>query len=233
MDSTVKDNERAELEPPILQGLAQAVAQVDPPAELRTRVLESARSQAPATTQSASRPVAWWLATAASLAVAAGLTIYTGQLRARIISLEAELRDTRARADAAQQQMVDAQRTASGAQAAVAILTAPDVARVDLAGQQPVSPSASARAFWSRSRGMVFNASNLPPLPAGRTYQLWVVTAQAPISAGLLTPDTQGSVSEIFNTPPDIPQPVAMAVTIEPAGGVSAPTGDKYLIGTL
>jgi Anti-sigma-K factor rskA, C-terminal len=233
MDSTVKDNERAELEPPILQGLAQTVAQVDPPLELRARVLGSARSQAPAVTQSASRPVAWWLATAASLALAAGLTIYTGQLRARIAGLETELRDTRARADAAQQQMVDAQRTASGAQSAVAILTAPDVARVDLAGQQPVSPAASARAFWSRSRGMVFNASNLPPLPAGRTYQLWVVTAQAPISAGLLTPDTQGSVSEIFNTPPDIPQPVAMAVTIEPAGGVSAPTGDKYLIGTL
>jgi hypothetical protein len=40
-------------------------------------------------------------------------------------------------------------------------------------------------------------------------------------------------VSQIFNTPPDIPQPVAMAVTIEPAGGVLAPTGDKYLIGTL
>ena len=80
---------------------------------------------------------------------------------------------------------------------------------------------------------MVFNASNLPPLPAGRTYQLWVVTAQAPISAGLLTPDAQGSVSETFNTPPDIPQPVAMAVTIEPAGGVPAPTGERYLVGTL
>ena len=78
---------------------------------------------------------------------------------------------------------------------------------------------------------MVFNASNLPPLPAGRTYQLWVVTAQAPISAGFLTPDARGSVSEVFNTPPDIPQPVAMAVTIEPAGGMPAPTGEKYLVG--
>jgi hypothetical protein len=32
-------------------------------------------------------------------------------------------------------------------------------------------------------------------------------------------------------TPVDMPAPVAMAVTIEPAGGVAAPTGDKYLIG--
>ena len=37
----------------------------------------------------------------------------------------------------------------------------------------------------------------------------------------------------MFNTPQDIPQPVAMAVTIEPAGGVPAPTGDKYLVGVF
>jgi hypothetical protein len=36
---------------------------------------------------------------------------------------------------------------------------------------------------------------------------------------------------EIFNTPPDLPKPVAMAVTLEPDGGVPAPTGDKYLVG--
>jgi anti-sigma-K factor RskA len=81
---------------------------------------------------------------------------------------------------------------------------------------------------------MVFTASNLPPLPAGRVYQLWVLTAQpAPLSAGLLTPDAQGGVNETFSTPPDIPQPVALAVTIEPAGGVPAPTGEKYLVGTV
>ena len=232
MDDT-RNDERPELQPPMLQGLAQVVPQVDPPHELRARVLGSVASTSSSTAVTSPRPVAWWLATAASLALAAGLTIYTAQLRTRISGLESELRDTRARANAMQQQMADAQRTATGAQTAVAILTAADVARVDLAGQQPVSPNASARAFWSRSRGMVFNASNLPPLPAGRTYQLWVVTAQAAISAGVLTPDTQGSVSEVFNTPPDIPQPIAMAVTIEPTGGVPAPTGEKYLIGTL
>ncbi len=233
MDSTATDDERGELGPPILQGLGQVVPQVDPPFELRARVLNAAVSRSPAAAISAPRPLPWWLATAASLALAAGLTVYTTQLRTRVAGLETELRDARARADAVQQQMVVAQRTAAGAQTALGVLTAPDVARVDLGGQ-PVSPNASARAFWSRSRGMVFNASNLPPLPAGRTYQLWVVTAtQAPISAGLLTPDATGSVSDYFSTPPDIPQPVAMAVTIEPAGGVPAPTGDRYLVGTL
>jgi anti-sigma-K factor RskA len=106
------------------------------------------------------------------------------------------------------------------------------VARVDLAGQ-PIAPSASARAYWSRAHGLVFSGNNLPQLPAGRTYQLWVVTASAPISAGLLTPDAAGNVGGTFATPADIPAPVAMAVTIEPAGGVPAPTGEKFLVGTL
>jgi anti-sigma-K factor RskA len=227
----MRDDERPELEPPILQGLGQVVPQVDPPAALRARVLAGAAAR-PREAARPARPALWQLAAAASIVLAAGLALYTSQLRERITLLEAELRDARARADAADQRMAAALRTAAGAQGAVAVLTAPDVARVDLAGQ-PAAPNASARAFWSRSRGMVFTASNLPPLPAGRAYQLWVVTAQAPLSAGLLAPDARGSVSETFSTPPDIPQPVALAVTIEPAGGVPAPTGDKYLVGTL
>ena len=244
MDSN-RDDERPELESPIVQGLGQAVPQIDQPAELRARVLNSIGAdsrvqQDPAYLRSAGLPgpaeragsSMWWLATAAALALAAGMTIYTVQLRGRIAVLEGELREARIQADASQRQVADIQRTAASAQSAVAVLSAPDVARVDLAGQ-PAAPQASGRAFWSRSRGVVFSASNLPQLPAGRTYQLWVVTATAPISAGLLKPDLQGGVSEIFATPANIPAPVAIAVTIEPEGGVPAPTGDKYLVGAL
>ena len=77
----------------------------------------------------------------------------------------------------------------------------------------------------------MFTASDLPPLRAGRTYQLWVVTPQQPVSAGLLELDPAGRVTQAFNTPPDLQNPVAIAVTDEPAGGVTAPTGDKYLVG--
>src|SRR6185369_8250909 len=57
------------------------------------------------------------------------------------------------------------------------------------------------RAMWSRRRGMVFTASNLPQLPAGRVYQVWVVTADARISAGLIMPDNSGSTTAMFATP--------------------------------
>jgi hypothetical protein len=58
---------------------------MDPSPELRARVLNAA---APRSTSSPNRFVAWRLATAASLALAAGLTIYTSQLRGRITGLE-------------------------------------------------------------------------------------------------------------------------------------------------
>ena len=145
--------------------------------------------------------------------------------------LESRLREATLRADAGERQVAEVRRTAFEAESQVAVLAAPDLARIDLAGQ-PAAPGASARAFWSRSRGLVFTASNLPAPPPGRAYQLWVLTAQpAPISAGMLRPDAGGRVHARFDTPSDLPRPIAMAVTLEPEGGVPAPTGDKYLVG--
>ena len=110
------------------------------------------------------------------------------------------------------------------------MLASPDLARIDLQGQA-VAPSARARALWSRSNGLVFSAANLPQAPGGKAYQVWVVTAQMPISAGLLATDPTGAGTQYYMTPPDIGAPVAVAVTLEPAGGVPSPTGERYLIG--
>ena len=110
---------------------------------------------------------------------------------------------------------------------------------------QPASPSVkeraafgsllgfavSAFAFWSRAQGLVFTAARLPDLPQGRTYQLWVLTAGAPVSAGLFRPDASGGSSAVFDTPVALPTPAGLAVSIEPEGGVPAPTGDIVLVG--
>jgi hypothetical protein len=131
----------------------------------------------------------------------------------------------------AERDTLEARRVADDATSAMAVLAAPDLTRIDLAGQ-PAAPRATARALWSRNRGMVFTTADLPPAPAGRVYQVWVVTAQSPVSAGLLNLDPSGRTTAVFRTPPDIGAPVAVAVTLEPAGGVPAPTGERYLIGT-
>jgi anti-sigma-K factor RskA len=216
----------------VTDALAHTAPQTDPQPALRARVLGSI-----ARTVVVPPRRAWhislgvpWLAAAASLALAVALGAYTAALRARVGILEGQLRDAVDRAALTERQIADVRRAAADAQSQVAILVAPDVQRIDLAGQA-AAPQAAARAFWSRSRGLVFTASNLPSLPTGKVYQLWVLSAQpAPISAGLLRPNDGGRVNTTFDTPLDLPQPTGMAVTIEPEGGVATPTGDKYLL---
>jgi anti-sigma-K factor RskA len=205
---------------PVVGALAQVAPAADPSPDVRRKLLTQVTHFRDTRSLQQS-----WLAAAASIALALGLGAYAAQLRGRVSTLETRLRETTVRAEAS------ARRTAFEAQSTVAVLVAPDLARIDLAGQ-PAAPRAAARAFWSRSRGLVFTASDLPAPPPGRTYQLWVLTARpAPISAGVMKPDANGRVNAIFDTPVDLPTPVAMAVTLEPEGGVPAPTGDKYLVG--
>jgi len=222
---------------PVIQALAHTAPQHEPSPALRTRVLGSIPGspvQTAPISPSVGRPPRGfvpWLAAAASLVLAAALGVYALSLRSRIGALELRLQEATDRAAAGERQLAEVRRVAGDAQSQLAVLVAPDVLRIDLAGQ-PTAPQASARAFWSRSRGLVFTASNLPAVPPGKTYQIWVLTKQAaPISAGLFKPDPQGRVAAVFETPLDLPQPVGMAVTIELNGGVPAPTGDKYLVG--
>ena len=212
---------------PAIGLLAHQAPAAEPAAQVRARLV-GAFSKRPASLTGGS---VGWLAVAASIALAVALGGYAGRLRDQVTSLELRLRDATLRADAGERQVAEVRRTAFEAQSQVAVLAAPDLARIDLTGQ-PAAPGASARAFWSRSRGLVFTASNLPTPPPGRAYQLWVITAQpAPISAGMLRPDAGGRVNVRFDLPSDLPRPVAIAVTLEPEGGVPSPTGDKYLVG--
>ena len=226
----------------VAAALPYSVPLVDPPPGLKGRVLAvsgrsaTAPSNVVALPMRPPRPRSWassagWLSAAALLLVSAGLGFYATSLQREIAGLRSEISTLNARLSDSEQRVAAATRLVSLADSRMAILTAPDMTQVDLQGQQPVAPRASGRAFYSRSRGLVFTASDLPPLRPGRSYQLWVVTAQQPVSAGLFEPDTAGRVTQAFNTPPDLAAPVAMAVTEEPAGGVPAPTGDKYLVG--
>ena len=113
----------------------------------------------------------------------------------------------------------------------VGVLTAPDTVTVRLAGTGDTASASGIVKFNSKSGIMVY-AAQLPALPAGKSYQMWLVPANgAPISAGLLgaTGHAWGNLwtAEVpVNT-----QAKAFAVTIEPAGGVPQPTGPKVLLG--
>jgi anti-sigma-K factor RskA len=238
--------------------LGGAVPQIDPPAALRARVLASitgavpesradsrrAGSEAPAPAPTVTpfrraeprrgAQTFAWLAAAASLVAAAGMGLWTWQLQDRVRELDERL-------VAAQDEVVTLTRTLGSAQeetkflkAQATVLVAPDLLRVDLAGQ-PNAPGASGRAYWSRRSGMVFATTALPALPANKSYQVWVIAdQQAPISAGLVSLSDlgqDGRALRFFSTPADLPTPKIVAVTIEPEGGVPQPTGEKVLVG--
>jgi anti-sigma-K factor RskA len=217
----------------VATALASSVPQQTPNPELRARLLSTITGAAPPA--AGERPPISdsraWLPLAAAIVLTAGLAVYAWALQQRVSTLEVRLNDAERRAASAERDTLEARRVADDATSAMAVLAAPDLTRIDLAGQTP-APRATARALWSRNRGMVFTTADLPPAPAGRVYQVWIVTALSPVSAGLLTLDPSGRTTTVFRTSPDIAAPVAVAVTLEPGGGVPAPTGERYLIGT-
>jgi len=168
-----------------------------------------------------------WLATAATVLVAAGVAMWVVDLQSRLRDSEQRLSDAIARLSDSEQRLQASQQETTTVRQTLALLTVSDSIELRLAGQAPAR-QASARAFLSRSRGVLFAASNLPPIPAGRTYQVWYLTRGAPVSAGLIKPDADGGAMAEF-TPPSVAVPVGMAVSLEPDGGVPAPTGAIYL----
>jgi anti-sigma-K factor RskA len=219
--------------------LPLAAPQVDPPAALRSRVLAIAGERAPRagasdlrtlTAGRSPRVIPSWLAIAALLLLSVALGAYAITLRQRLGGLEAQLNDTIARLNRTEQELTSATRTAAGVQARLAVLTAPDLQQVTLAGQGP-APQAAGRAFLSRSSGLLFAASNLPSLPPGRTYQLWYLTRSVPVSVDIFKPDDAGRAAVTQPPPVTAPAVTGLAVSIEPEGGVPAPTGAIFLAG--
>lgn len=79
-----------------------------------------------------------------------------------------------------------------------------------------------------------FSAKGMKPLPAGKTYEAWLITRkQVKIRAGTFGVGPGGTVNVESHVPANIHDVSLMAVTIEPAGGVAQPTGAIQLLGKV
>lgn len=106
-----------------------------------------------------------------------------------------------------------------------AVLAAPDARRV------AATPGGTGQAtvVVSRRRGQaVFVASGLPPVPAARTYQLWVVGRSGPRPAGLVEVAGGGRVTRLLDGPVTGDEQVAM--TVERRGGAARPTSEPVVV---
>ena len=111
---------------------------------------------------------------------------------------------------------------------ALSLLRDPATRIITLAGLEP-SPAAQGRMIWNAHDGGILVAAGLPPAPQDKAYELWAVVGGKPIPAGLFGVDAEGRGSARVEPLAGGPEVAQFAVTLEPAGGVPAPTGPMYL----
>lgn len=215
--------------------LAFAAPRETPPEAVKTALMARIRTEkeaeaaanraprTPAAAQSEGRPRGgWWQWLL--VPVTAGLIVATGLLWREDQQLSERLDESNHRIASMQ---VEQQKAA----ALIDTLSAPETVSVKLAGT-PETEKALAVVRYNPRRGVVLYTAELPPLPADKTYQMWLVPSNgAPISAGVFTPQAEEG-RHLWQA--EVPKDVAVkafAVTIEPAGGVAQPTGPKVLIG--
>jgi len=131
----------------------------------------------------------------------------------------------RHRLDLSQQESANRQAEFERSQLVVEALTSPESSVFDLvaAKSQPVPEG---RACYMQKTGtLVFTAQHLGPLPANKTYELWLIPASgaAPMPFGTFKPDAHGSAAMVLPNM-DKTTPKMFAVTIEAEGGSQTPT---------
>lgn len=165
--------------------------------------------------RSRSQNFAQWLAVAAGLLLVATSSVFfwrTNQLENERLQLARQLQT---------------------AQQTIAQMQAPTTRVLALQGQ--AAPQASAKVFWDTTRHeWVMQVFNLPAAPTEMDYQLWYVTKDAKLSAAVFQPDARGRAELRLSLPSGVAEKLAAtAVTLEPRGGSSQPTGKFYLLAQI
>ena len=188
--------------------LAYDAPQLAPPPGLKQEILSRLPPQ-----KSGSKIVMFseWL----PYAIAACLMALGVVQTSRVSNLKRALNDSRQNLEAAQAQKADAEARMSLTQLRLVALQPKD----------PAYATASVTVAWNASlKEGIVALHNLPAPPAGHDYQLWVLDSKAssPRSAGLVniaTTSRQFVAGSVGSSRP------GFAISLEPSGGVSAPTG--------
>jgi len=207
--------------------LAFSTASRSPSPSVQQRLLEQARSVAsgkPIRSHSLLRR--FWVDLIASSAAIAAIVVAFAVTRANT--------ELRGLIDVLNSRVAQLEVLLSQNRTYIATLTSPEVRVVNLAGQG-LNVRARGRIFWDQSKKKwFFYVRDLPPLPADKSYQLWFVPVSGnPVSAVVFNTETDGSAEKEIDVPEAVVALKAAAVTTEPAGGLSQPSGPFALLGAL
>jgi anti-sigma-K factor RskA len=189
-----------------------SVPLVEPPPRVRERVLA-------AVTPPKARPKAQphylpWMAMAAALALAVWLG-NEARVKNELLAV-------------ARHQVETVTKERDGLNSALTFLSAPETRPV---GTREDIAKPRGLYFVNPQSGILLIATNLPVLPAGRTYQMWLIPkGQAPVSAGLFKPDVRGGAVHIQPGAVDVANAAAVAISVEPEAGSTAPTTTPLLV---
>jgi anti-sigma-K factor RskA len=114
---------------------------------------------------------------------------------------------------------LDEARSALARERAAAAVLAQPASEVSLTGVR-------GRLVVGEDGQAVLVVSNVPPVPTGKTYQVWVIDDGHPVSGGLFAP---GSGTQAIPVDGHVANGSVVAVTVEDEGGASAPTGEPVI----
>ena len=111
----------------------------------------------------------------------------------------------------------------------VALVNTPGARVRELRGSEP-GQSATAKLAFDRDGHAILMASKLPVVPQGKAYQLWfIIGDKPPVPGKTFVPDSGGNAVLKDDMPREAIEANVFAITVEPAGGSSAPTSPIYL----
>ena len=191
---------------------------------LEPRLVQSRRAESKAS-RSAAR-FGWfgglaWMAAAAMLLITISLWQQNSSLRHDLGNLQ-----TSTAQQNAELQMIREQ---------FAALTSPQAQHVTLAVAGKRQRDPQGKAIYVQSTGrLVFVANNMPALPAGKAYELWLLPKSGnPIAAGVFKTDARGS-GVVVNPPLSAGlQASGFAITIEAEAGSATPHGKPMMVGLV
>jgi hypothetical protein len=115
---------------------------------------------------------------------------------------------------------------------ALEILNQADTRQVTFGAAEKAPPHG--RIFVNPKSGVLLVASNLPPAPAGKIYEMWVIPKQGlPVAAGIFQAGETATAVHVRKLGLNLAATQTIAVTLEPAGGVPQPTSQPVIVAGL
>jgi anti-sigma-K factor RskA len=196
----------------------------EPPARSKDRLMRAIAAEPRGVSQPSAPQRSWWWALVPAAAALGLLAIAVG-----LWQTNTGLRDQLAElGNRNQDQNIQLQRLNEQFR----LLTSPDAVHVSLNPPKSAKQPLGTAIFNPANRRMMLMASNLPPVSAGKAYELWILPKSgAPIPAGVFKPDEHGNAVVMDRPMPEGVQATAFAITVEKEEGSDKPTSAIILMG--